>query len=117
MPFDLLIVANCLRCELPDFRDLFSSVPHDDDASFQIAEEEIILIHLLRRQGLLSGRRRAVGETGITFAQGGRFHYCDTQTKAGNGEMRGRKRGSLRVSSEGETGWLSPQTDLIWFCY
>lgn len=96
MPFDLLIVAYCLRCELLDLRDLFSSVPHDDDASFQVAEEEIILIHLLRRQGLLSGRRIAVGETGITFTQeADSITVVETQTRAGNGEMRGRKRGSL----------------------
>ena len=102
MPSDLLLVENCPRSELPicERRDLFSSVSHDDDASFQIAEEEIVLIHFLRRQSMMSGRRRAVGETGITFAQRADcIIVVERQNRAGNGELRGWRKGSLQVSS------------------
>lgn len=101
LPLDLLLVENCLGSELPisERRDLFSSVSRDDDASFQIAEAEIALIHLLRRWGMMFGRR-AVGETGITFAQRADcLIVVERQNRAGNGELRGRRGGRLQVSS------------------
>lgn len=48
---------------------------------------------------MMSGRR-AVGETGITFAQRADcLIVVERQNRAGNGELRGRRRGRLQVSS------------------
>lgn len=44
--------------------------------------------------------RRAVGETGITFAQRADcLIVVERQNRAGNGELRGRRGGRLQVSS------------------
>lgn len=60
----------------------------------------------------MSGRRRAVREIGITLAQRADCIIAlERQNRAGNGELRGRRRGGLRVSSQRVTLGLNVTTD------